>query len=99
MIWTQNHGQTPNGSPVTTATIDGRSYTAWRGNGGYMAFVANSGFASGTMNLLAFFQWVIDNGWVASNSTLNQVDYGVEISSTDNAPATFSFSDFSVSAS
>jgi hypothetical protein len=100
MIWTQNHGQTPIGSPVTTATIDGCSYTAWRGNrengGAYMAFVAKSGFASGTMNLMAFFQWVIAQGWVPADPTLNQVDYGVEISSTDNAPATFSFSDFSV---
>jgi hypothetical protein len=33
---------------------------------------------------------------VPGDSTLNQVDYGVEICSTNGAPATFSFSDFSV---
>ena len=96
MIWTNNHGQTPGGSPMATVTIGGQTWTAWKGNGGYMAFVANSNITSGTLNLLAFFQWVIAKGWVPADSTLNQVDYGVEICSTDGAPATFSFSNFSV---
>jgi Glycosyl hydrolase family 12 len=97
MIWTNNHGQTPGGSPMATVTIGGQSWTAWKGNGGYMAFVANSNVTSGTVNLLGFFQWVIAKGWVPADSTLSQVDYGVEICSTNGAPATFSFSNFSVS--
>jgi Glycosyl hydrolase family 12 len=96
MIWTNNHGQTPGGSPMATVTIGGQTWTAWKGNGGYMAFVANSNVTSGTLNLLAFLQWVIAKGWVPADSTLNQVDYGVEICSTDGAPATFGFSNFSV---
>ena len=96
MIWTNNHGQTPGGSPMATVTIGGQSWTAWKGNGGYMAFVANSNVSSGTVNLLAFFQWVIAKGWVPADSTLSQVDYGVEICSTNGVPATFSFSNFSV---
>jgi hypothetical protein len=96
MIWTNNHGQTPGGSPMATVTIGGQTWTAWKGNGGYMAFVANSNITAGTLNLLAFLQWIVAQGWVPADSTLNQVDYGVEICSTDGAPATFSFSDFSV---
>jgi Glycosyl hydrolase family 12 len=96
MIWTNNHGQTPGGSPMATVTISGQSWTAWKGNGNYMAFVANSNVGSGSVNLLAFFQWIIAKGWVPANSTLNQVDYGVEICSTNGGPATFSFSNFSV---
>jgi hypothetical protein len=96
MIWTHNQDQSPAGSVQGTVTIDGQSWTAWRGSGGYMAFVANSNVSSGNLNLLAFFQYVINNGWVPSNSTLNQVDYGVEICSTNGQPATFSFSNFSV---
>jgi hypothetical protein len=96
MIWTNNHGQTPGGSPMATVTIGGQTWTAWKGNGGYMAFVANSNVTSGTLNLLAFFQWIIAKGWVPADSTLNQVDYGVEICSTDGASATFRFSNFSV---
>ena len=98
MIWTNNHGQTPGGSPMATVTIGGQSWTAWKGNGGYMAFVANSNVSSGNLNLLAFFQWVIAKGWVPADSTLSQVDYGVEICAT-NGPATFSFSNFAVNVS
>lgn len=98
MIWTHNHGQIPGGSPQATVTFDGRSYTVWKGTGNYFAFVANSSFDSGDLNLLEFFQYLISKGWIPSDSTLSQVDYGVEIVAT-NGPETFSFSDFSVSTS
>jgi hypothetical protein len=98
MIWTENHGQVPSGSQVATVTLDGRSWAVWR-DGTYIAFVAASNFTSGTMNLLTFFQWIIGQGWMPSNSTLGQVDYGAELVSTNNVPATFTFSNFSVNAS
>ena len=96
MIWNENHGQTPGGSEQGTATIDGRSYTVWR-SGSYIAFVASTNFSSATMNLLGFFKWIMAKGWIPGNSTLGQVDYGVELVSTNNVPETFSFSNFSVS--
>jgi hypothetical protein len=98
MIWTENHGQVPSGNQVATVTIDGRSWAVWK-DGSYIAFVASSNFTSGTMNLLTFFQWIMRQGWTPGNSTLGQVDYGVELVSTNGVPATFSFRDFSVSAS
>jgi hypothetical protein len=98
MIWTQNHGQTPSGSVQGTVTVDGRTFTVWK-SGSYIAFVANSNFTSGTVNLLAFFQYIIGKGWIPSSSTLSQVCYGVELVSTNGAPATFSFSNYSVNAS
>ncbi len=98
MIWTQNHGQTPGGSVQGTVTFDGRSYTVWK-SGSYIAFVAKTNFSSGTMNLLGFFQWVIGNGWIPADSTLSQVCYGAELVSTNGVPATFAFSNYSVSAS
>ena len=98
MIWTQNHGQTPSGSVQGTVTVDGRSYTVWK-SGSYIAFVANTNFTAATMNLLQFFQWVIGKGWIPSDSTLSQVCYGAELVSTNGVPATFSFSNYSVSAS
>ena len=82
---------------MTSATFDGQSYTVWRGNNNLVSFVANSNVTSGTLNLLQFFQWLISKGWEPADSTLNQVDYGVEIVSTNSAPETFSFSNFSVS--
>jgi len=60
--------------------------------------VAETNFTSGTMDLLAFFDWVIAQGWMPANSTLGQVDYGAELVSTNGAPATFTFTNFSVTA-
>ena len=98
MIWTQNNGQRPSGSVVGSVTVGGHSFAVWK-SGSYIAFVANSNFSSGTVNLLAFFQYIISKGWIPSSSTLSQVCYGVELVSTNNAPATFTFSDYSVNAS
>jgi hypothetical protein len=98
MIWTNNHGQIPGGSPQGTVTFDGVTYTAWKGDGNYFAFVANSAFTSGSVNLLDFFKWLMAQNWIPGNSTLVQVDYGVEVVST-NGPETFSFNNFSVNAS
>ena len=98
MIWTENHGQVPAGNQVATVTLDGRSWAVWK-DGSYIAFVAGSNFTSGTMNLLTFFQWIMSQGWIPGNSTLGQVDYGVELVSTNGVPATFSFSNFTVNAS
>src|SRR5260370_39859924 len=53
MIWNDNQQQVPSGSPQGTVTFDGRAYTVWKSDG-YVAFVANSNFSSGTINLLAF---------------------------------------------
>ena len=98
MIWTENHGQVPSGNQVATVTLDGRSWAVWK-EGSYIAFVASSNFTSGTMNLLTFFQWITGQGWIPGSSTLGQVDYGVELVSTNGVPATFSVSNFTVNAS
>jgi hypothetical protein len=95
MIWTENHGQIPGGSPMASAIFGGQSFTVWRGNNNLVSFVADSTMTSGTLNLVPFLQWLIDKGWEPGNSTLLQVDYGVELVST-NGRETFGFSDFSV---
>jgi hypothetical protein len=97
MIWTENHDQAPEGSRVATVTFGGRSYQVYK-SGSYIAFVADANFASGTVDLLAFFDWVISQGWIPAGSTLGQVGYGAELVSTNGAPAMFSFTNFSVSA-
>ena len=99
MIWTDNHGESPAGSPVTSATFDGQSYTVWKGNNGPVSFVRNSNTTSGNVNVLQFLQWLINKGYEPANSKLNQVDYGVEIATTNGATETFGFSNFSVSSS
>lgn len=99
MIWTHNHGQTPSGSVQGTVTLDGRTYTVWKTTGNYIAFVPSANFTSASMDLLAFFKWIMSKGWLSGSATLGQVDYGVELVSTNGAPATFTISNFSVNAS
>jgi hypothetical protein len=98
MIWNENHGQIPGGSPQGTVTFDGRTYTVWKGDGNYFAFVANSTFTSGTLNLRGFFEYLMSKGWVPGNSTLSEVCYGVEVVATNGAE-TFNVTNFSVDAS
>ena len=98
MIWNYNHGQVPSGSVVASVTLDGIGFKVWK-SGTYIAFVADSNFTSASMDLLPFFKWIIAQGWLTDSATLSQVCYGIELVSTNNTPETFSFSNFSVSAS
>lgn len=97
MIWNEDHGQTPAGSPQAVATIGGKNYMVWRTAGShYIAFVAAHYFSKGTLDLLGFYRWLTERGWLREDSRLDQVDYGVEICSTGGAPAVFSFTGFSL---
>src|SRR5205814_10410301 len=86
MIWTDNYGQTPSGSTVETVTFDGASYDVHRA-GSYIAFVATKNVTSGTVHLLSFFQHLISKGWIPDTSTIGQIDYGVELVSTNGMDA------------
>ena len=95
MIWTEDRNQVPSGSIEATVSLGGRTYKVWR-SGSYIAFVATASFTSGTLNLLGVFDWIMAKGWLPASSTLGQIDYGAEIVSTNSAPATFTFTNFSV---
>lgn len=95
MIWTDNFKQVPSGSVQETVTFDGQSYQVYK-SGSYIAFVAMTNATSGTLNLLAFFNHVIANGWVPATSTLGAIDYGVELVSTNGLGATFTVNAFSL---
>ena len=96
MIWMENFNQRPAGSVQATVTFDGKTYDVWRSGSHYIAFVSRTTQTSGTINLLAVFNWLISKGWISSTSTVGQIDYGVEICSTNNQPATFHFTNFAI---
>jgi Glycosyl hydrolase family 12 len=98
MVWTENFHQVPSGSVVATASFGGRGYKVWK-SGSYIAFVADNNFTSGSVDLLQIFDWITAKGWIPATSTLGQICYGVELVSTNSAPATFNFTDFSVATS
>lgn len=97
MIWTDNYNQTPSGTTQGTVTYDGQTYTIWK-SGSYIAFVDNTNVTSGTVNILDFYNYIISKGWIPSTSTVGQIDYGIEVCSTNNAPATFAVNNFSITA-
>src|SRR5262249_51388090 len=97
MIWNENFNQVPGGARITAVTLGGRAYDVWKTpDNGYIAFVRAGVFTAGTVVILSIIQWTIAQGWLAANSTLGQLDFGVEIVSTNGTDATFQFTDFSI---
>jgi Glycosyl hydrolase family 12 len=97
MIWTDNYKQVPSGDKVATVTFGGRTYAVWKTrDNGYVAFVPTRVVTSGSVDLLQMFKWLMARGWLPANSAVGQIDFGVEIVSTGGRPATFTFTDFSI---
>lgn len=97
MIWTENFNQVPGGRHVQDVTFGGRTYQVYkRAGSGYIAFVPTANFTSGTLDLLEMANWTIAQGWLPASSTLNQICFGVEIVSTDDADATFAVTAFAI---
>ena len=101
MIWTSNYHQQPSGRVVASGVaVSGTTWDVWAtGDNGYLAFVPRQPLASGTLDLKAMINLLVAQGRVPASSTLGQVCFGVEIVSTDGSPATFRFTDFSVTSS
>ncbi len=99
MIWVDNYKQVPAGSHAATTTLGGRTYDVYRtSDGSYVAFVATQTFTSGTINLLEMFDYMIGKSWLTTADTLSQIDFGVEIVDTAGSPATYQFTNFSITA-
>lgn len=99
MIWNENFHQVPVSGGGVTVVLGGRTYGVFRTpDNGYISFVPETAFTSGTVDILEILKWSMSKGWLPSNSTLGQIDLGVEIVSTNGKPATFKFTDFSITA-
>jgi hypothetical protein len=98
MIWNDNFKQTPAGSKVGSVTLDGQTYNVFRSGGSrqIVSFEDTNNVTSGTVNLKSFFNYLVQQGWVSASSTLNQVDYGVEICNTGGSNATFKVTNFTL---
>jgi hypothetical protein len=102
MIWNDNFHQAPSGSKRGTFTSGGQTYDVYSdgtscAGGCYIAFVAQANNTSGAVNLLDFFNYIIGTQhWLANTATLGQIDYGVEICSTNGAATKFELNNFSL---
>ena len=66
---------------TTSLTLDGVPYHFYN-NGGELMFFRDAQAASGSVDILAAFQWLVSQGLVKSTDVPTQLEYGVEISST-----------------
>jgi len=103
MIWVDNHGQTPAGSVVTSnVPVGGATYDVWRSTGRSwqtISFESTAGFttsATGTVDLLSIFNYVVQQGWMPSSSSLYQIGFGPEICSTGGMNEKFYVNDFTI---
>jgi hypothetical protein len=94
MIWTDTHGPEPQVARQGAFTSGGVRYAVYRG-GRYIAFLGPDRMA-GEVDLLAFFRYAVDRGWLPADSTIGQIDYGVEIRSTGGRPLDFAVTDFAL---
>jgi hypothetical protein len=103
MVWVDNHGQTPAGSVVkSNVMVGGSTYNVWRATGGSwqtISFELPSSFsttASGTVDLLGIYNYVVNQGWMPASTTLYQIGFGPEICSTAGQNVTFYINDFTI---
>ncbi|MDU0313850.1 hypothetical protein RKE38_09130 [Phycicoccus sp. M110.8] len=102
MIWTDNHGQYPAGNRFATGiSVGGHTWDVYATSGnGYIAFVPSGGarLTSGTIDIKAMLDYLVSQGRVTNGSaaTVDQVCYGVEVVDTGGSPATWQFTNFSL---
>jgi hypothetical protein len=98
MLWTYTQNVGPLGSYQTSASAGGSSWSVYRGSNGSNAvfsFVRNGNETSGTVDIKAVFNWLSAQGWLTS-ATLNTVDFGWEITSTNNTGENFTVNSYSL---
>ncbi len=93
MIWNQWAGSQAYWYPasgVQAITIDGVAYH-FIANGSELIFMMVNQEQSGSANILAVWQWEVANGYAKSTDVPTQLEYGVEVCST-NGSETFPMS-------
>jgi hypothetical protein len=101
MIWTDTQNVGPLGSEQTTVSIGGSTWAVYSGNNGsnpVYSFVRQGNETSGTVDIKATLDWLSNEGWL-TGATLSTVQYGWEISSTNNTTEDFTVNSYSVSCS
>jgi hypothetical protein len=98
MLWTYTQNVGPLGSYQTSASVGGSSWSVYRGSNGSNAvfsFVRGGNETSGTVDIKAVFNWLSGEDWL-TNATLNTVDFGWEITSTNNTGENFIVNSYSL---
>ena len=100
MIWTEAKGKQAdavNGyATIASVTLGGTAYNIKKNGSSYIVYKMTTYKNSGTVDLKAIMQDLITRGLIPGNSTVDQVDYGVEIVDSGGANQQFKLINFSV---
>ncbi len=86
MIWNQWAGADSYwpGQAKTALTLDGVAYH-FLDNGGELMFFRDTPVTSGSVDILAAYQWEVAHGYAKSTDVPTQLEYGVEVCSTSGS--------------
>lgn len=106
MIWTDNHGQTPAGDDTGKHYTDaaGTNWEVWidpgstsvSTNNDIVSFVRQSNAATGSADLLGFYNYLRSSGYTSAAAGIDQIGYGVELCSTGGVPKTFGLTSYTL---
>lgn len=102
MVWVDNHQgdnvfANSGDTQVGTYTLGGQSFTLWTNGSGFFIFSLNGGNqSSGTVDLKAILEQLVTLKDVPADSSITEIPFGWEVSSTYGKPMTFSMSRFDV---
>jgi hypothetical protein len=99
MLWTYTQNVGPLGTYQATASIGGSTWNIYRGSNGSNAvfsFVRTSNETSGSVDIKAIFSWLSSKAWL-TGATLSTVQFGWEITSTNNTTENFTVNSYSLS--
>ena len=82
MIWNQWSGSDVPEQSSISLSLDGVPYKFFD-NGGELMFFRQNQVTSGSVDILAAYDWLVHNGYVSANDVPTQLEYGVEICSTN----------------
>jgi len=99
MIWVDNVGRSLAGSTrLGTATISGQTFSVWKYGSTEFIFSLNHNETTGKTNILTSIEWLMKHGYVPTNATLTEAEFGFEVASTDGKAETFKMTKYSLSA-
>jgi hypothetical protein len=82
-------------SSLPSDTISGQTFSVWKYGSNEFIFDLNHNETTGQTNVLTSIDWLMNHGYVPSSATLTEVEFGVEVASTDGTAETFTVSSYS----
>jgi hypothetical protein len=84
MIWLDNNGQIPDGSPMGQVTISGATWDFYKGNPphagwGSTAFLRHGKSHEGVLDVKEFLDFLVKNKYLSGDNYLDSIEFGNEI--------------------